>query len=70
MPGPVKTDSGDITEAGDMVVYVAGYPAIYGKQPLYFKDAIFQARASIPAPRNSDTLGLMQGVKQGEGITI
>lgn len=70
MPGPVKTDSGDIAEAGDMVVYVAGYPAIYGKQPLYFKDPIFQARASIPAPKNSDKLRLMQEVKQGEGITI
>lgn len=54
MPGPRKSASGDIEEAGDMVVYVAGYPAIYGKQPLYFKDPIFQKRASIPAPSKSD----------------
>ena len=27
-----------ITEAGNMIVYVAGYPAIMGLQPLYFKD--------------------------------
>jgi type IV secretion system protein VirD4 len=67
MPGPVKTDTGDIAEAGDMVVYVAGYPAIYGKQPLYFKDPIFQARAAIPAPKRSDTLRYVQ---QGAGITI
>jgi hypothetical protein len=46
MPGPKKNDKGEIEEAGDMVIYVAGYPAIYGKQPLYFKDPTFQARAS------------------------
>ncbi len=70
MPGPVKTDSGDIAEAGDMVVYVAGYPAIYGKQPLYFKDKTFQARASIPAPRNSDKIRRVQEIKAGEGIKL
>jgi type IV secretion system protein VirD4 len=70
MPGPVKTDSGDIAEPGDMVVYVAGYPAIYGKQALYFKDPIFQARASIPAPAHSDTLRQSQALKAGEGITL
>jgi type IV secretion system protein VirD4 len=51
-------------------VYVAGYPAIYGKQPLYFKDPTFQARASIPAPKNSDKLRQVAEVKKGEGITI
>jgi type IV secretion system protein VirD4 len=70
MPGPVKTDSGDIAEAGDMVVYVAGYPAIYGKQPLYFKDKNFQARASIPAPKNSDKIRRVQEIKAGEGIKL
>ena len=50
MPGPRKTATGDIEEPGDMVVYVAGYPAIYGKQPLYFKDPTFAARAAVPAP--------------------
>jgi hypothetical protein len=30
MPGPVKNEAGDIVKAGDMVIYVAGYPAIYG----------------------------------------
>lgn len=56
MPGPVKNDRGDIEKAGDMVIYVAGYPAIYGRQPLYFKDPIFQARAALQAPLNSDKL--------------
>lgn len=56
MPGPRKNEVGEIVEAGDMVVYVAGYPAIYGKQPLYFQDPVFMARASIPAPKWSDRL--------------
>jgi len=37
-------------------VYVAGIPAIYGRQPLYFQDPIFQARAEIPAVGQSDRL--------------
>ena len=70
MPGPVKTDNGEIASAGDMVVYVVGYPAIYGKQPLYFKDPVFQARAAIPAPKVSDKLARAHDVKAGEGITL
>jgi type IV secretion system protein VirD4 len=56
MPGPRKSSNGDIEQAGDMVIYVAGYPAIYGKQPLYFKDPIFAARAAVCAPLVSDRL--------------
>ncbi len=56
MPGPKKNAQGLISEAGDMVIYVAGFPAIYGKQPLYFKDKVFIARASIEAPLMSDIL--------------
>lgn len=56
MPGPKKDANGLIREAGDMVVYAAGFPAIYGKQPLYFKDPIFMARASVEAPVHSDIL--------------
>ncbi|HAT8721606.1 TPA: conjugal transfer protein TraG, partial [Legionella pneumophila] len=56
MPGPKKDANGLIVEAGDMVVYAAGFPAIYGKQPLYFKDPIFMARASVEAPVHSDIL--------------
>lgn len=71
MPGPKKNDKGEIVEGGDMVIYVAGYPAIYGKQPLYFKDPTFQARASIPAPKVSDRLiAAAEAVPAGEGITI
>ena len=56
MPGPLKNAEGLIEKAGDMVVYVAGSPAIYGVQPLFFKDPIFKARAAIPAPLQSDRL--------------
>jgi type IV secretion system protein VirD4 len=77
MPGPVKSDTGDIVKAGDMVVYVAGYPAIYGRQPLYFQDPTFQARAAVPAPKDSDRLqshfaasaedGESKGESEGKG---
>jgi len=56
MPGPKKSAEGEIIEAGDMVIYTAGFPAIYGKQPLYFQDEVFLARAKIAAPDKSDTL--------------
>lgn len=56
MPGPKKDAEGHITEAGDMVIYVAGFPAIYGRQPLFFHDPIFAARAAIPPPAVSDRL--------------
>ncbi len=56
MPGPKKDAQGQIMEAGDMVIYVAGCPAIYGRQPLFFQDPIFAARAAIPPPAVSDRL--------------
>ena len=56
LPGPKKNSAGLIEEAGDMVVYTAGFPMIYGKQPLYFKDPVFTARAAVPPPSLSDTL--------------
>jgi len=70
MPGAKKDEKGDIIEAGDMVIYVAGYPAIYGKQPLYFKDPVFTARAAIPAPKQSDKLINSFGIEADEVITI
>jgi type IV secretion system protein VirD4 len=39
-----------------MVIYCAGHPAIYGRQPLYFEDKTFAARAAIPATTHSDSL--------------
>lgn len=56
MPGPIKDNDGYIQTPGDMVIYCAGFPAIYGQQPLYFQDPIFQKRSEIPAPEKTDKL--------------
>lgn len=68
MPGPKKSAAGDIEKPGDMVVYVAGYPAIYGQQPLYFLDDTFLARAKVPAPKKTDKL--KNPTPAGQGITL
>jgi type IV secretion system protein VirD4 len=49
MKGARKNAQGMITEPGNMVIYVAGYPAIMGLQPLYFRDAELARRARILA---------------------
>jgi Type IV secretory system Conjugative DNA transfer/Aldo/keto reductase family len=49
MKGARKNAQGMITEAGNMVVYVAGYPAIMGLQPLYFRDPELARRARLAA---------------------
>lgn len=54
MPGPQKDASGMIKKGGDMVIYVAGYPAIYGHQILYFMDPAFDARSKVPPPKHTD----------------
>jgi len=70
MPGPKKDAQGQITEAGDMVVYVAGFPAIYGRQPLYFQDPTFVARAAVPEPTFSDVLRPVRALAPGEGVAL
>jgi type IV secretion system protein VirD4 len=71
MPGPIKNAEGLIEKAGDMVVYVAGFPAIYGIQPLFFKDPIFKARAAVPPPAISDKLSrTMSADLENEGIKL
>ena len=57
LPGAKKDAASDrIKEAGDMLVFVAGSPPIYGRQILYFQDPVFAERARIPAPDQSDIL--------------
>lgn len=57
LPGPVKNASGDrILTPGDMLVFAAGFPPIYGRQILYFHDPVFSRRARIPAPAASDRI--------------
>lgn len=55
LPGP-KKEGGNITEPGKMLVFVAGYPAIYGVQPLYFQDKTLLARAQVPSPEATDII--------------
>jgi type IV secretion system protein VirD4 len=49
MKGARKNAQGMITEPGNMIIYVAGYPAIMGLQPLYFRDPELARRARILA---------------------
>jgi type IV secretion system protein VirD4 len=50
LPGPRKTDTGEIVAPGNILVFVSGHPPIYGVQPLYFRDPTFTRRAAIPPP--------------------
>ncbi len=70
LPGAKKDASGQITQAGAMVIYVAGFPAIYGKQPLYFKDPVFLARSAIPFPDASDKIRIPVFQTHHEVITL
>lgn len=65
MKGPKKVN-GDIVEPGEMLIFVAGFPAIKGVQPLYFKDPAYSARAKIPAPKETDRIRIVTsaGVNQ------
>ena len=54
--GPVKQGS-DIVKAGDMLVLVAGFAPVYGRQILYFKNPVFLDRAKIAPPEHRDTIG-------------
>ncbi len=56
LPGAKKDGTGRITEAGDMLVFAAGFPPIYGRQPLFFLDPTFKSRAAISAPAKTDIL--------------
>lgn len=56
LPGPRKDKDGKILMPGDMLVFVAGYPPIYGKQILFFKDPVFVARSKVPAPKQTDKI--------------
>ena len=56
LPCPVKDVEQNITEPGDMLVFAAGFPPVYGKQILYFLDEIFSERSKIDAPDKSDII--------------
>ena len=56
LPGAEKDKDGNITKAGDMLLFPAGFPPIYGRQILYFQDPVFSERKKIPAPACCDKL--------------
>lgn len=56
LPAATKDARGNVTEPGDMLIFMAGQTPIYGKQILYFLDPVFSARAKVPAPEKSDVL--------------
>ena len=56
LPSPVKDAYGNIVKPGDMLIFVAGFPPIYGVQPLYFQNPVLLDRAKIPCPSGSDVL--------------
>ncbi len=61
LPGPQKTNDGlSIKVAGDMVIYVAGFPAIYGKQILYYQVPFFRQRSEVEGIKQSDVILLAQ----------
>jgi type IV secretion system protein VirD4 len=53
LKGPEKDTGGRILTPGDMLIFVAGYAAVYGRQMLYFLDPEFRRRAKINAPEMS-----------------
>jgi len=54
-----------------MMIYVTGYPAIYGTWPLYFRGQMLFVRAAISMPRGRDRLLIAAQAKVvGEGIAI
>jgi type IV secretion system protein VirD4 len=52
-----------ITEAGEMVVFVAGENPIKGTQVLYFLDPLFSRRAAVPAPPTGSTMTRAKGFR-------
>ena len=56
LPGLRKDANGDVVDAGNILIFPAGYSAIYGTQTLYFQDSEMDKRSKIPAPEKSDNL--------------
>ena len=56
LPGLQKDEQGRAIRAGDILIFVAGRSAIYGRQILYFLDPVFSMRGKMEAPAQSDSL--------------
>jgi type IV secretion system protein VirD4 len=62
LKSPAKGVDGGITTPGDMLVFAAGHAPIHGTQSLYFRDAVFAARAKLPAPEGDKGLSCRKAV--------
>ena len=51
-----KMDGDNMIEGGDMLIFLAGTPAIYGKQMPYFLDPILKARTGVEPPADIDRI--------------
>ena len=57
LPGAIKDPiTGDVLEAGEMLIFPAGFSCIRGKQTPYFFDPKMNVRAKIEPPEKSDML--------------
>ncbi|NLL37393.1 MAG: type IV secretory system conjugative DNA transfer family protein, partial [Fretibacterium sp.] len=64
LKGPEKDATGKILTPGDMLIFIAGYAAVYGRQMLYFLDPEFNRRVKINAPLVSDrTIETREGIQ-------
>ena len=45
-----------MVKGGNMLVYAAGFPAVFGRQMPYFLDPVFIARSEVDPPAASDVL--------------
>lgn len=62
MPPPEK--KGELMlKGGSMLLYMAGFPAIFGKQMPWFLDPVFVSRAQIDPPDTSETFGEQQAAQ-------
>jgi len=55
LKAPEKDKEGNITSAGDLLLFAAGFPPIKGTQSLYFRDPNFVHRVKNPVPGRSDS---------------
>jgi type IV secretion system protein VirD4 len=67
LKGPIKDAVGRIKEPGDMLIFSAGFPPIYGRQILHFQDQTFKARAALPAAHWVSLHPPADAIEQREG---
>ena len=56
LPGLKKDIDGNVLEPGDMLIFPAGFPCIYGRQALWFQDEELLRRGKMEPPEYSDRM--------------